>query len=101
MSPEFIPVAAIGIVVATIGWVATTWLRMKHGYPLEGSWGQTIEPTGGGMHVERLRLIGQENAQLRAELASVKDRIAVLERIATDRGAQLAHEIDGLRKAAN
>lgn len=40
-----------------------------------------------------------ENQRLREELRSLKDRIAVLERIATenDRGLQLGREIDALR----
>ena len=28
--------------VAVGGWVVTTWLRIKHGYPLENSWGRAI-----------------------------------------------------------
>ena len=48
-----------------------------------------------------MRLIGQENAQLRAELASVKDRLAVIERITIDHGRNLAIEIEDLRKPAN
>jgi hypothetical protein len=47
--------------------------------------------------MERIRLISQENAQLRAELGSLKDRMAVLERIATDKPSMLAAEIDGLK----
>ena len=27
-------------VVGVAGWVATTWLRIKNGYPLDGAWGQ-------------------------------------------------------------
>jgi hypothetical protein len=95
------PAAFILAVFGTGGWVFTTWLRIKHGYPLEGFWGQKIEPSGGGQTAERVRLIGQENAQLRAELAAVKDRIAVLERIATDEGRNLALQIEDLRKPVN
>lgn len=40
--------------------------------------------------------IAQENARLRAALASVKDRMEVLERIAVDPGRRLASEIDAL-----
>ncbi len=32
---ELAPVIAIGVVAMSIGWVVTTWLRIKHGYPLE------------------------------------------------------------------
>ncbi len=92
-SPGFIilGLAAIG------GWVFTTWLRMRHGYPLEGTWGQQIKPVTSGETSERLRLVTQENAQLAAELGAMKDRVATLERIATDGGSRLAREIDDLR----
>ncbi len=89
--------AAFGIAsVITIGWVSTMWLRMRHGYPLENSWGKPMLPHGGGETIERVKLLSQESAQLRAELGSVKDRLAVLERIATDKGSRLAAEIDSL-----
>lgn len=92
----FAPVAAIVGVTGTLGWVVTTWLKVKNGYPLENSWGKPMYPNGGGEAMERIRLISQENAQLRAELGSIKDRMAVLERIATDSPARLAAEIDSL-----
>lgn len=38
----------------------------------------------------------QENAQLRTEMAQLKDRIATLERLAVDRRQRLADEIDAL-----
>ena len=90
------PVGVISVLTGTIGWVVTTWLKVKNGYPLESSWGKPLYPNGGGEAIERIRLISQENAQLRAELGSIKDRMAVLERIATDRPSQLAAEIDNL-----
>ncbi len=30
--------------IGVIGWVFTTWLRIKHGYPLDGAWGQAVYP---------------------------------------------------------
>jgi hypothetical protein len=44
--------------------------------------------------VERIRLISQENAQLRAELGSIKDRLANVERIVTDSSHSLDREIE-------
>lgn len=93
----FVPLAGLGIVGSIGGWIFTTWLRVKHGYPLEGSWGQTVAPGLGGEAAERIKLLAQENAQLRAELGSVKDRLGNVERIVTDRGTRLAAEIDQLR----
>jgi hypothetical protein len=46
--------------------------------------------------LERIKLLTNENAQLRAELGSIKDRLETLERIATDQPQKLAREIDAL-----
>ncbi|WP_439468781.1 hypothetical protein [Blastomonas fulva] len=86
----------------TFGWVATTWLRIKNGYPLENSWGKAIYPKTDQESVERIKLLSQENAQLRAELGSIKDRLGNVERIVTDDAHRLTHEIEALRdKRAN
>jgi len=82
--------------VAILGWVFTTWLRVRHGYPLETSWGTPLEPGIGKEAAERIKLLTGENAQLRAELGSVKDRLENIERIVTDRPSRLAKEIDAL-----
>lgn len=93
-----IPLAGITVgLVAVLGWVFTTWLRVKHGYPLETSWGKAVHPIASTETTERLRMLATENAQLRAELSSLKDRTAVLERIATDQSAQLDRQIENLR----
>ena len=83
------------------GWVLTTWLRIRHGYPLDGSWGQALYPKKNDEAMERIRLLSQENAQLRAELGSVKDRLANVERIVTDDAHRLGHEIEALRLGKN
>jgi hypothetical protein len=90
------PVGVSAVFIGTIGWVMTQWLRMRHGYPLENSWGKPMLPHGGGETMERVKLLAQENAQLRSEVGSMKDRLQVLERIAVDRGTRLADEIDNL-----
>lgn len=77
--------------------VHTTRLKIKNGYPLEGMWGQSLKPTSDGQTAERVTLLTQENAQLRAELGSMKDRLANVERIVTDSGFQITHEINRLR----
>src|SRR3990167_2582133 len=95
------PVAAIVGLAGVGGWVFTTWLRVKNGYPLENRWGKAVYPKTSDDAVERGKLISQENAQLRAELGSVKDRLAVIERIVTDEGHRLSHEIEALRRPSN
>jgi hypothetical protein len=83
------------------GWVFTTWLRIKHGYPLDGAWGQAIYPKSSDETMERVKLLSTENAQLRAELGSIKDRLATVERIVTDDSHRLSQEIDQLRLTRN
>jgi hypothetical protein len=90
------PVGVSLVFMGTIGWVVTTWLRVKNGYPLESSWGKPLFPQLSNEAMERVKLMAQENAQLRAELGSVQDRLQVLERIAVVRGTRLAEEIDSL-----
>jgi hypothetical protein len=94
---EIAPVAVMIVVIAIGGWVLTTWLRIKHGYPLDGAWGQAIYPKSSDEAMERIKLLSSENGQLRAELGSIKDRLATVEKIVTDDGHRLAQEIDQLR----
>jgi hypothetical protein len=55
-----------------------------------------LHPKKDGENSERIRLLTTENAQLRAELGSIKDRLETLERIATDEPSRLARDIDAL-----
>jgi hypothetical protein len=64
------PMIAIITCVGVAGWVITTWLRIKNGYPLDGAWGQAIYPKTSDEAMERIKLLSSENAQLRAELGS-------------------------------
>jgi hypothetical protein len=95
------PMVAIIGVAGVVGWVLTTWMRIKNGYPLDGAWGQAVYPKNSGETLERVKLLSQENAQLRAELGSVKDRLANVERIVTDSSHLLDREIEQLRGPAN
>lgn len=98
---QILPFVAVITVSGVVGWVFTTWLRIKNGYPLEGTWGQTIYPKNNDVTTERVKLLSQENAQLRAELGSIKDRLANVERIVTDEGHRLTQEIESLRIPRN
>ena len=95
------PLIAIIVCVGVAGWVFTTWLRIKNGYPLENSWGKAVYPQRNDEALERIKLLSQENAQLRAELGSVKDRLANVERIVTDDSHRLTQEIEALRLPRN
>jgi hypothetical protein len=95
------PMIGIGIVSISAGWVLTTWMRIKNGYPLDGAWGQAVYPKNDQQAVERVKLLSQENAQLRAELGSIKDRLANVEKIIVDDSHKLRSEIDALRGPSN
>lgn len=99
---EMVMVLLSGSLIVTmagiIGWVYTTRIRIKAGYPLSGAWGQSVYPKSSSEDGERIKLLSQENAQLRAELGSVKDRLANVERIVTDSGYGLTSQIEALRQ---
>jgi len=98
---EISPLIAIVVAIGVGGWVITTWMRIKNGYPLDGAWGQAIYPKNSDEAMERIKLLSAENAQLRAELGSVKDRLANVERIVTDDSHRLTQEIESLRLPRN
>jgi hypothetical protein len=85
------------VTVSVLGWVYNTRMKIKNGYPLESMWGKPMHPQVTSEAQERITLLTQENAGLRAELGSIKDRMVTVERIVTDSGYQLGHEIDRLR----
>lgn len=93
---QFFPWIVAIVAMSVGGWAFTTWLRIKNGYPLETSWGIPVHPKTDREAAERIKLLTNENVQLRAELGSVKDRLETVERILTDRPSRLANEIDAL-----
>ena len=93
---QILPVVAVIVGMCVGGWVFTTWLRIKHGYPLETSWGKPLHPSSDRESQERIKLLTSENAQLRAEIGSIKDRMETMERIVTDQPHRLSREIEAL-----
>jgi hypothetical protein len=91
-----LPIVTAIVAISVGGWVFTTWLKIKNGYPLETTWGQPLHPVANKETMERIKLLTGENAQLRAELGAIKDRLETMERIVTDQPSRLAREIDGL-----
>lgn len=93
-----------GFVLAIIalsigGWMFTTWIRAKHGYPIENEWGGTVHRTDADAD-RKIALLTDDNAKLADKIVRLEDRISVLERIATEtngQAAQLADKIDSLR----
>lgn len=98
---ELAPLVGLLSVLLLAAWVLTTWLRIKHGYPLDGAWGRPVYPKTGDEAGERIKLLSGENAQLLAELGSIKDRLATVERIVTDDSHRLNQEIEALRGPVN
>jgi hypothetical protein len=93
---KLFPFIAIIVVAGVLGSLLNNWLKIKNGYPLSNSWGMPLHPKRDEEAMERVKLLSSENAQLRAELGSIKDRLESLERIATDQPSRLAREIDAL-----
>src|SRR3546814_1970895 len=80
------------------GWMFTTWIRAKHGYPVENEWGGTVHRTDPDAD-RKIALLTDDNAKLAGQVSRLEERISVLERIATEEGgkaAQLADQIDRL-----
>jgi len=93
---KILPLVAVIVALCVGGSLLHTWLRIRNGYPLQNSWGMPIHPKTDRESAERIKLLTGENAQLRAELGSVKDRLETVERIITDRPSRLSSEIDAL-----
>ncbi len=87
----FFVIAIIALCIA--GAAINNWIRARHGYALEDEWGGKTERKDDGAKAE----LQHENAALRSELKTVHDRVAVLERIVTDKGYGLSEEIEALR----
>lgn len=81
------------IVCLTVGWVLTTWIRAKHGYPVEDTLGGTVHRVS---PKETENLLNEQLAERDAKIAKLEERVQVLERIVVRR-ADLDEEFDGLR----
>lgn len=84
--------------VGPITYAFTTWVRARHGYPLSDRKGNTIVTRDGDLTVNRqTELLKNENERLHGQVSRLEERLAVLERIATDPAERTAREIDALR----
>ncbi|MBY0583104.1 MAG: hypothetical protein K2P68_09345 [Sphingomonas sp.] len=88
------------IFMSTMGWVITTWIRARHGYPLENEW-SGIAAKEAPEAERKISLLSSENDRLTGQIGRLEERIAVLERIATDPAERTAREIESLRGQAN
>ncbi|MBX9858236.1 MAG: hypothetical protein K2Y20_01420 [Sphingomonas sp.] len=98
---QFFVLAIIGM--STLGWMFTSWVRAKHGYPIENEWGGSTAKGYDGLDedypnaVRKIQLLTTENETLIGRISRLEERIAVLERIATDPAERTAREIEALR----
>jgi len=88
--------------ITSAAWVGNNWLRMKHGYApesrrnrrgLAGAGDETLALEAN----RKIDLLTNENDRLTGQIHRLEERIAVLERIATDPAERTAREIDSLR----
>jgi len=76
--------------ISTLGWLGNNWIRAKHGFEPESE--EDDKP-----NKKKLDAICAENAELKQQLKQLQERMAVMERIATDPAERTAREIESLR----
>jgi hypothetical protein len=84
------------IAICTAGWVFNNWIRARHGYALEDEWGGKTHKIDGEAD-QKILLLSNENEALNGKIGRLEERIAVLERIVTDKAGRLSDEIENLR----
>ncbi len=84
------------IAMSTAGWIINNWIRAKHGYAPSDDWGRA-DASGKLDDNRQLQLLTGENEKLVGKVSRLEERIAVLERIATDPAERTARAIDSLR----
>ena len=86
---EFVSVAML---LSTLSYVVTTWVKARHGYPLPEK-----DERGRRSSKREIELLSTENAGLKRQVGRLEERLAVLERIATDPAERTARQIEELR----
>jgi hypothetical protein len=92
MNSNFLSILVFGLVA---GWIITTWVRAKYGYPFHDGMGNPVHkerPREGSLETLKAALLARD-----AHIASLEERVRVLERIVTDRRSALAEEFERLR----
>jgi len=92
--------------ISMLGGTLSLWVKAAHGIPLNEHPGRAARrrmrhgqaPTGGELDAERkVQLLTSENERLTGQVSRLEERIAVLEKIATDPAERISREIDALR----
>ncbi|MEE4539558.1 MAG: hypothetical protein V2J51_13830 [Erythrobacter sp.] len=82
------------VTLSILGWLLNNWIRAKHGYALEDEWGGKTERADSA-EATQLR---SENAELRQTIDRLEQRMRAVETIVTDRGYDVASQIEALRE---
>ncbi len=83
------------IAISTSGWILNNWIRMRHGFEPADRKGRVADAAPAAER--KIELLSSENERLTGQISRLEERIAVLERIATDPAERTAREIDALR----
>ena len=83
------------VLISTVGWIINNWIRARHGYAPSDDWGKTLKRDPDGER--EMQALSNENDRLTGQVSHLEERIAVLERIATDPAERTAREIETLR----
>jgi hypothetical protein len=94
------------IAISMLGGTLSMWVKARHGYPLHDRHSRRMARRAarrGEMLPDELeddrkiQLLTSENERLTGQVSRLEERIAVLERIATDPAERVAREIEKLR----
>ena len=86
---DLVPIVAI----LTGAWITVTIMRLRHGRSPDGQANRESSISGARDNA----LLAHENERLRLTVGRLEERLAVLERIATDPAERTAREIEQLR----
>jgi hypothetical protein len=76
--------------ISTAGWLGNNWIRARHGFEPEAEEGDSPSK-------RKLDAFSSENQELKRQVKQLQERMAVMERIATDPAERTAREIESLR----
>ncbi|MEO6388994.1 MAG: hypothetical protein ABIT16_03595 [Croceibacterium sp.] len=90
-----IPIAAITI--GPLVWAFNNWTRAKHGFEPETYRRRGRRGGSDSEESQKVALLTNENDRLSTQVSGLQERLAVLERIATDPALRTAQQIEALR----
>jgi hypothetical protein len=97
MNPGIAAFIIVLVSIGVVGWLINNWMRMKHGIPTDEE--LALMAVQGGPETQRqVHLLTDRNEALRDQVGRLEERLAVLERIATDPAERTAREIERLRQ---